>query len=68
MDIQFCSRARAAWKEREAQGYLASSARFRLYPLRLSTGVRGRSGKLITTAEASGLITDALRVQAMMVS
>jgi len=28
----------------------------------------GRSGKLIAPAEASGLITDALRVQAMMIS
>ena len=53
---------------REAQVYLAWLAPVPALFSALIDGVRGRSGKLITPAEASGLVTDAMRVQAMMVS
>ena len=53
---------------RQAEFYLASLAPVLTLSSALIDGVRGRSGKLITLAEAGGLITDALRVQAMMVS
>ena len=53
---------------RQTQVYLASPAPVPALFSALIDGVRGRSGKLTSPAEASGLITDALRVQAMMVS